>query len=970
MAYGEGTYGEGVYGEEGLSAPFTGSGTLSVTTSVVAVVTAAFVGAGALSVVAIPDQTPAPFGGSGALSVTTQIVGNSETAASFGGYGGLTVATVKVGQLTASFGGSGALSVAAVAVETHAGDTSNRDDGIDIDGTAIVEWQPAVVATPARYTNLLAMDTARAITLNGIGPAGQPLITTQDVRVQRSRDRILIGGADFTYFRGVKTPTPDYRLIKPLLWGSGQLVLPQINPQYERLGPSATLAALKQIKDGAQVVVQRVDASNNVVATDYVGFIDAINTSGRALTLTLGGHASGRASRDDVPPPVFRHKHDIAWQILNYLRTLNLHAAKDTEIGIPLYDRGATDGLSHINELVALATTTDGTQHDVMPDDNRFFDVTTTDRETIHATVYFDDALATQQLDRAFSEEPNIVYATGRTWRGEVVNGAVAPGLVQGPPPDWAGTTLQNGSTGDQVTLVNQQLTIGGFLNYDDLDSEAIYGDPTEDAVVLFQMRAGLATVAAAGGFLGKVNEPTWRALWDLDVLGFSLDRARIEPMAQRDYTRKWNLSANGGKLSRNPDWKPHRIKTAVTKDLGSGFTRHRIRRFAHQALAPLDVSNWQGTLNLTSAVIAGEHTPGDPITSDDVMPHRALRPGMNIWAPLFDGGTLFHISGADVSNDGWNVSLILDTQARDTMAAWESIARNRETRSNPARAWSGQVRASSVRHDTIADWTDICGNLSHKRALADEKWTEVVIPAGQEGVIQRIDMQLQTADEFAVILSQRKIGLNRLNSQVPTPLTTPAGDPQTHLITLTGSPTGGTFTLTGNSNETATIAYNASAATVQTAVRSLAGEFSDATVSGSSGGPWTVTMHGGSSDIDAGDNNLTGGSSPSISVTSQAASAGDTTPWYEQEGIRAWLDDRGVLEAWGTPEQPCGYDPGLKTDGNGPTAQPITGEFSETAGLNYVCAHPGRLYLYVWTWADNFLLPGRILTQQITSGA
>ncbi len=60
--------------------------------------------------------------------------------------------------------------------------------------------------------------------------------------------------------------------------------------------------------------------------------------------------------------------------------------------------------------------------------------------------------------------------------------------------------------------------------------------------------------------------------------------------------------------------------------------------------------------------------------------------------------------------------------------------------------------------------------------------------------------------------------------------------------VTLSNA-TGGTFTLTGNSNTTAAIAYNASAATVQTAIRALGGNYAGVVVTGSAGGPYTVTF-------------------------------------------------------------------------------------------------------------------------------
>ena len=93
-------------------------------------------------------------------------------------------------------------------------------------------------------------------------------------------------------------------------------------------------------------------------------------------------------------------------------------------------------------------------------------------------------------------------------------------------------------------------------------------------------------------------------------------------------------------------------------------------------------------------------------------------------------------------------------------------------------------------------------------------------------------------------------------------------------VVSLTGSPTGGTFTLTGNNTVTGTIAYNANAATFQTAVRTLGGEFANATVSGT--GPWTVTLSAGAvgpSPLALGTNSLTGGTSPSVTVAATAFS-------------------------------------------------------------------------------------------------
>lgn len=91
--------------------------------------------------------------------------------------------------------------------------------------------------------------------------------------------------------------------------------------------------------------------------------------------------------------------------------------------------------------------------------------------------------------------------------------------------------------------------------------------------------------------------------------------------------------------------------------------------------------------------------------------------------------------------------------------------------------------------------------------------------------------------------------------------------------ITITGAPTAGTFTLTYGANSTAALQYNATAATVQTALTGLASIGSgNVTVTGSAGGPYTVTFTGTLANTDAtaitATSSLTGGSSPGVTVT------------------------------------------------------------------------------------------------------
>lgn len=101
----------------------------------------------------------------------------------------------------------------------------------------------------------------------------------------------------------------------------------------------------------------------------------------------------------------------------------------------------------------------------------------------------------------------------------------------------------------------------------------------------------------------------------------------------------------------------------------------------------------------------------------------------------------------------------------------------------------------------------------------------------------------------------------------------TPGGVNEVQTVTVTGGPTGGTFKLTYRGQTTAAIAFNATAAVVQTALRALSRIGSNGVdVTGSAGGPYTVSFKGSlaSQNIEAlvGDGALlTGGTTPGVTV-------------------------------------------------------------------------------------------------------
>lgn len=108
--------------------------------------------------------------------------------------------------------------------------------------------------------------------------------------------------------------------------------------------------------------------------------------------------------------------------------------------------------------------------------------------------------------------------------------------------------------------------------------------------------------------------------------------------------------------------------------------------------------------------------------------------------------------------------------------------------------------------------------------------------------------------------------------------------------VTISGSPTGGTFTLTFGGYTTAGIAYNATAAVVQTALEALTSfGTGNVTVTGSNGGPYTVTFVGSlglaaQSTMTASAAGLTGGT-PSIAVASTTSGVAPDATWTIKAG-------------------------------------------------------------------------------------
>lgn len=105
------------------------------------------------------------------------------------------------------------------------------------------------------------------------------------------------------------------------------------------------------------------------------------------------------------------------------------------------------------------------------------------------------------------------------------------------------------------------------------------------------------------------------------------------------------------------------------------------------------------------------------------------------------------------------------------------------------------------------------------------------------------------------------------------------AGTNEIQTVTFRGTPTGGTFTLTFQGETTSALAYNASAATVETALEALTSVTSgDVSVSGDAGGPYTIEFTGNYAAtnvpiMSSDGSSLTGGNTVSVEVVTEGGS-------------------------------------------------------------------------------------------------
>lgn len=662
-------------------------------------------------------------------------------------------------------------------------ETWNRAGGRVRTGRAYLEANPAAVPDATPLPRGETRPRAHAYRDFAIDAHGVPTFEIDRCYGSELVYRLIVDGKNVTTFRGKRTPIPDYQFIEP--FGYGPSVW-----NFE------TISALEPIGTGdldwcdldVFAKIQLVYRSTGVLhSTLWRGrFEDFTTGSDGKLQVIASGLWSGEAATRDMQLPLFGGRADVGRMIYHLAESVagvvfSPHLGPET--GIIINRFGGMRHLDAINLLCTRAQTRNKGPYTVMPEwGTDRFEMVEKDTTTIHGTIYSNPRLL--QLQRQRSAEPDRIFGSGVAPSGQRVRNGRYPGLLDDPdeaveaapyPFDdnsrfGLGTTNADTDTGDGISVMLARLQTYGFLTRDDVEA-GTYNAATVAAVGRLQDQA---EIIMAPELLGDMTAETWDALFNIGRIGSSIWWAKVEPMAQAGFTRKWKLSADGSILAQRDGWDGERRIVDKTNNYGSGWTRAQMFDFAEKEFDDASSPNWFGDIDLeVGGIIRGDHTPGDAITDADFMDERELRAGMNFKIPHTNGGSIVvHCSTVRVSGGSRaKVSLSVDTRARDSAPLYEILQGNREARRNTDAIWWRQNRSSTNISDAVIEFDEVGGQINPVAIEADTYKVFRVL-AGQIGMIEKLRIRTSDeASEFVVAIFGLPIDAAKLHSVCPDPL-------------------------------------------------------------------------------------------------------------------------------------------------------------------------------------------------------
>lgn len=555
----------------------------------------------------------------------------------------------------------------------------------------------------------------------------------------------IIGGQDFTYFRGSPVGGTEH-LASPFGDISASVSFPQITPQDQ---PGVgVLAALDHDKSFERIMVhpngtiRRLwsghlvsddggnDASGPRTSWEAVGTLFQASTFGHRVPLTMKPTDRGTIIARSLNRVIGR-----VYPVLPVVAT-----------GITTQDRGSsTDSeLAYVGNLLATMWTAAGRQWTIMktPGSRSEYRLGLKGMTTVHHTVTTGQRGVEVNLSRDKTGTVNCILGHGILPNGYAWSGRVWPNFHPDTTPAYpfantanvitVGTTDAMTDSGSGVS--DWQQKVNDLNLTPNVVVDGVFNINDSATLLVIQKDAGLTE----DGILGPQS---WSGTFNGgDGNSGDLFGSYRRPLAIHTKTEPYLFSASGAVIGKNPGYAgggPGGRRYELDLNYGAGSTPAQAKVSATLQIARDRLPGYVGTITLQAD------------TREDS--RFFIIPNQGIKLIGYNGrDVLLHVVSVDRDYDSLTVTLTVDEKARDAMTVAAIRERDKAAKADPARRPGFSPKRSSLEQDLTVEFDgDSPAGVIPKTALYGGLWIRIPFPLSQGGSIAKIELRTSPPTKF-----------------------------------------------------------------------------------------------------------------------------------------------------------------------------------------------------------------------------
>lgn len=549
--------------------------------------------------------------------------------------------------------------------------------------------------------------------LNGVPQNWAPTSTTV---ADWGRLRVLIGGVDMTFFRGVPCLVENLTISDPFGDRTATLTFPQITP-FDQIKSI--------IPEYAEIRIERVHPDEVTTSPLWDGFVVGYDaSSGMGATIECAGSFYYFDLR--VTLPLYAKIIDDAAHFIRDSANLliavsgaNLTPVNSIETGY-VFAQGSI-GKSIVTEEWRSYLTAART------DLNNLWTMTCHDRTPIitknHPTaVHYQVRVGQPGVEAELSQDlivANSILGEGIDDDGCFWRNSRYPGFSDSPP-EFPGITITvgatDGTTNGGVSTWQARMRSVGYP----VTMTGTYTEHDAEQTRQFQRIAGV-------GINGMVGPVTWNAAFQPGMNTNAMDAAFILPLWSLPAVEFVTRSADGSITGLNPAFDPSIPMINQYINFGQGVPRVAAINSARRMVFDeweVGEKGWVGRITLKVDPESGSRW--------------SIRAGQNIRLRGFQNqDMLFHIGDVTMDFESQSVTLTVDSKFRDILEIHEVIERNKLAKEDFASRVTIGRRQSETIEDRVAVWDcESMAGVIPRTGLFAGFWHVIRVPAAEFGEI------------------------------------------------------------------------------------------------------------------------------------------------------------------------------------------------------------------------------------------